>query len=201
MIFCTRSRLMSERLWQTALADHCINKPLKNLHWSHWRLIWRQNCFDMYHLASNQALPSLDTSYATCCNWRRLLGKALSFPEQSSSIATCRVGSIYRGKGLVRGYVPLTAGTLWKVSFWTVWNLRWLPIIVSLDTLTSRSLRRRKSKKVKPNRRFKKIFFVFCPVSIVFCRGIRISLTTCTAWCTPFPITYSALHQILTKPV
>ena len=31
-------------------------------------------------------------------------------------------------------------------------------------------------KKVKPNRRFKKNFFVFCPVSIVFCRGIRISL-------------------------
>ena len=43
--------LMSERLWQTALADHCINKPLKNLTWSYWRLIWRQNCFDMYHWA------------------------------------------------------------------------------------------------------------------------------------------------------
>ena len=27
--FCTRGRLMSERLWQTALADHCIKKPLK----------------------------------------------------------------------------------------------------------------------------------------------------------------------------
>ena len=26
MIFCTRGRLMSERLWQTALADHCIKK-------------------------------------------------------------------------------------------------------------------------------------------------------------------------------
>ena len=23
-------------------------------------------------------------------------------------------------------YVPLSSGTLWKVSFWTVWNLRWL---------------------------------------------------------------------------
>ena len=51
MLFCTRGRLMSERLWQTALADHCINKPLKNLHWSYWRLIWRQNCFDLYHWA------------------------------------------------------------------------------------------------------------------------------------------------------
>ena len=39
------------KLWQTALADHCINKPLKNLSWSYWRLIWRQNCFDMYHRA------------------------------------------------------------------------------------------------------------------------------------------------------
>ena len=49
--FCTRSRLMYERLWQTALADHCINKPLKNLSWSYWRLIWRQNCLYMYHWA------------------------------------------------------------------------------------------------------------------------------------------------------
>ena len=51
MIFCTRGRLISERLWQTTLADHCINKPLKNLRWSYWRSIWRQNCFDMYHWA------------------------------------------------------------------------------------------------------------------------------------------------------
>ena len=42
MIFCTRCRLMYERLWQTALADHCINKPLKNLRWSYGRLIWHQ---------------------------------------------------------------------------------------------------------------------------------------------------------------
>ena len=49
--FCTRGWLMYERLWQTALADHCINKPLKNLSWSYWRLIWRQNGFDMYHWA------------------------------------------------------------------------------------------------------------------------------------------------------
>ena len=31
VIFCTRGRLMWERLWQTALADHCIYKRLKNL--------------------------------------------------------------------------------------------------------------------------------------------------------------------------
>ena len=49
--FCTRGRLLYERLWQTALADHCINKPLNNLSWSYWRLIWRQNCFDKYHWA------------------------------------------------------------------------------------------------------------------------------------------------------
>ena len=29
-------------------------------------------------LASNQALPALDTSHARCCYWRRLLGKGLS---------------------------------------------------------------------------------------------------------------------------
>ena len=29
----------------------------------------------MQTLASNQALPALDTSHATCCYWRRLLGK------------------------------------------------------------------------------------------------------------------------------
>ena len=51
MSFCTRSRLMSGRLWQTALADHCINKPLKNLCWSYWRLIWSRKSFDMYHWA------------------------------------------------------------------------------------------------------------------------------------------------------
>ena len=51
MIFCTRGRLMYERLWQTVLADYCINTPLKNLSWSYWRLIWRQNCFDMHHWA------------------------------------------------------------------------------------------------------------------------------------------------------
>ena len=32
------------------------------------------------------------------------LGNARPFPEQSSSIATCGVGIIQRGKGLVRGY-------------------------------------------------------------------------------------------------
>ena len=43
IFFCTRSRLMSERLWQTALADHCIYKRLKNRPWSYWRLrgAWR----------------------------------------------------------------------------------------------------------------------------------------------------------------
>ena len=35
---------------------------------------------------------------------------------------------------------------------------------------------KRHGKKVKPNRRFKKNFLFFCPVSIVFCRVIRISL-------------------------
>ena len=49
--FCTRDWLMSERLWQTALADHCIYKRLKNIRLSYWRLIWRQNCFDLYHWA------------------------------------------------------------------------------------------------------------------------------------------------------
>ena len=34
---------------KTALADHCINKPLKNLRWSYWRLIRRQSSFDMCH--------------------------------------------------------------------------------------------------------------------------------------------------------
>ena len=35
-------------------------------------------------------------------------------------------------------HVPLSSGMLWKVSFWTVSKLRWLPhpIIVSLDTLS-----------------------------------------------------------------
>ena len=49
--FAQEVDMMSERLWQTALADHCNNKPLKNLSWSYWRLIWRLNCFDMYHWA------------------------------------------------------------------------------------------------------------------------------------------------------
>ena len=26
-------------------------------------------------------------------------------------------------------YVPLSSGTLWKVSFWSVWKLRWLPTL------------------------------------------------------------------------
>ena len=51
MIFCTRGRLISERLWRTTLPDHSINKPLKNLRLSYWRSIWRQNCLDMYHWA------------------------------------------------------------------------------------------------------------------------------------------------------
>ena len=50
-IFAQEFDMMSERLWQTALADHCINKPLKKLRWSYWRLIRRQNSFDMYHWA------------------------------------------------------------------------------------------------------------------------------------------------------
>ena len=62
MIFCTRGRLMYERLWQTALADHCISKPLKNLSWSCWRLIWRQNCFDMYHWALGRSENFILTS-------------------------------------------------------------------------------------------------------------------------------------------
>ena len=39
------------------------------------------------------------------------VGKPLKFPEQSSSIATSRVGSIKRGKGLVRGYRWLCTAT------------------------------------------------------------------------------------------
>ena len=49
--FAQEVDMMSERLWQTALADHCINKPLKKLRWSYWRFVWRQNSFDMYHWA------------------------------------------------------------------------------------------------------------------------------------------------------
>ena len=33
-------------------------------------------------LASNQALPALGTSHATCCYWRQLLGIWKAFPEQ-----------------------------------------------------------------------------------------------------------------------
>ena len=38
--------------------------------------IWRRASVDRgsAFLASNQALPALDTSHATCCYWRRLLG-------------------------------------------------------------------------------------------------------------------------------
>ena len=32
-----------------------INKPLKNLRWSYWRLIWRQNSFNMYHWAQGRS--------------------------------------------------------------------------------------------------------------------------------------------------
>ena len=32
-------------------------------------------------------------------------------------------------------------------------------------------------------------------------RPVWVRVNACTARCTPFPITYSALHQILTKPV
>ena len=39
VIFCIRSRLVSERLWQTTIADHCINKRQKNRRWSYCRLI------------------------------------------------------------------------------------------------------------------------------------------------------------------
>ena len=41
-------------VWKTvtnSACSHCITKPLKNLSWSYWRLIRRQNFFDMYHWA------------------------------------------------------------------------------------------------------------------------------------------------------
>ena len=44
----------STNVWKTvtnSACRHCIDKPLKNLRWSYWRLVWRQNCFDMYHWA------------------------------------------------------------------------------------------------------------------------------------------------------
>ena len=85
LLFFTReNKPLSRQLWQCA-----------NLHWrlhayatvtimapslrqtlncrSHVRLLlpFFYGCL----LASNQALPALDTSHATCCYWRRLLGK------------------------------------------------------------------------------------------------------------------------------
>ena len=52
---------------------------------------------------------SHDVTMTTCIRAIRkreiFLVNARPFPEQSSSIATCRVGSIKRGKGLVRGYL------------------------------------------------------------------------------------------------
>ena len=49
--FAQEVDIMSKKMGQTALADHCINKPLKKLRWSYGRLIWRKNSFDMYHWA------------------------------------------------------------------------------------------------------------------------------------------------------
>ena len=43
------------------------------------RDVWKSACRVNGVLASNQALPSHDTSHATCCCWRRPLGKALAF--------------------------------------------------------------------------------------------------------------------------
>ena len=54
-LFAQEVDMMSERLWQAALADHCINQPLKKLRWSYWRLIWRHNSFDMYHWAPGRS--------------------------------------------------------------------------------------------------------------------------------------------------
>ena len=84
MNFCTRGRLMSERLWQTALADHCTYKRQEIFagHTGDWFDV--KTSFDMYH--------------------------------------------------------SVTSGTLWNVSFWTVWNLRWLAsylLMVSLETSKS----------------------------------------------------------------
>ena len=43
---------------------------------AHWLWPWQRLGDIIRRLASNQALPALDTSHATCCYWRRLLGKA-----------------------------------------------------------------------------------------------------------------------------
>ena len=110
MIFCTRSRLMSERLWQTALADHCIYKRLKNLRLPYWRLIWRQNCFAMWHWQSMRRPPK-----SGCCG-----------PAEATYKLFSRQ---WRKKKVTSGSFPLSCGLSWhnatifliKLSSWRIY--------------------------------------------------------------------------------
>ena len=149
-MFWTRNRLMSERLWQTALADHCINKPLKNLRWSYWRLIWRQNCFDMYNwtlgssekfhfeqfeikVAPYPMIVSLDT---LTCPWSatgfQTKGKKQSLYRYLREVTDSVLNLLITGQFLWHHALPNTKWTRSKLPNIGVTNLSssiWIPTL------------------------------------------------------------------------
>ena len=87
--FCTRGQLMSERLWQTELADHCINKPLKSFagHTGDWFDVKTASICttDLWDALKSFILTSLKIKVApyplmvsldTLNNWQRISGLA-----------------------------------------------------------------------------------------------------------------------------
>ena len=72
-------------------------------------------------LASNQALPALDTSHARCCYWRRLLGKGLSRAVVVNS-------NISRGKYLAREGPGSRLLACARPAWQRTWQRRFAPL-------------------------------------------------------------------------
>ena len=188
MKFCTRSRLMSERLWQIGLASDDVTK-LSNA-WQRGKLVlnkgsvpyksmlgeksltWRSSLFLRREVRTVLATPSLlsashfkrywgsdkcgavfppiDDLPPCFCMGRYLClepNLPVATPVAGLWRSTCKPYSAGRPlyqytsekcsliileiglKSKLLRYVPLSSGTLWKVSFSTISKLRWLPTL------------------------------------------------------------------------
>ena len=107
--FCARGWLMSERLWQTALADLCIYKRLKNIRWSNGRIdltskLLRYLTTDLwdalksfilnsskFKVAPCPIIVSLDANQVTCDMSLSTLGRTVLSRCRGAGAAQCAV--------------------------------------------------------------------------------------------------------------
>ena len=90
------------------------------------RLDWKQSKYPSKELLSYDFFAQVvDWCLKDCTCDKQSLQTTLLINAWKSALVTLKIDLTSK----LLWYVPLTSGMLRKVSFWTVWNLRWLPAL------------------------------------------------------------------------